>query len=273
MATTALSALRDLDDGRHRAEFYRMWASGQGAGLTHPAILETIGPRESRRTEAIRQWLLRGTRRGVGIADLVRPADAPFDDFERALLAFGDEAGHLDEALRLLGDLYTSKHRLMLRVKKELAYPLVTAVAACFIGPVPLLVFGQPFAYLVVAGGGAAWVLLGSGALIAAVAARFARQPAFARARMARALTTGIEAGLPLPRAIRLAADASAHPDIRAFVNRATDRQLGTSSIGESLAGCPHLTPELAAVVTTAETTGDFSPLRRLAELYEDGFR
>jgi type II secretory pathway component PulF len=48
---------------------------------------------------------------------------------------------------------------------------------------------------------------------------------------------------------------------------------LATASLSESLAGCPHLTPEFVAVLATAEHTGDFTPLRRLAELYEDGFR
>ncbi|HUH13612.1 MAG TPA: type II secretion system F family protein, partial [Longimicrobiales bacterium] len=91
--------------------------------------------------------------------------------------------------------------------------------------------------------------------------------------RMARALATAVAAGLPLPRAVRLAADASANPDIRAFVGALGEQRLATASIGDSLAGCPHLTPELAAVLATAERTGDFGPLARLATMYEDGFR
>lgn len=274
MATSLFQAFRALEDGRHRAELYRMWARGHDAGLAHPASLEMMGERESPPAEKARQWLLRGTRRGVGIADAVRPADAPFEDLERALLTFGDESGHLDDALRLLGDFFTAKHRLMLQVKKELTYPLFTGIAACFIAPLPILFLGGPaFAYIVTALAGVAWILLGAGALITAVATRFGRKPALARARMARALATAIEAGLPLPRAIRLAAEASAHPEIRAYVHRATDRGLGTRSIGESLAGCPHLTPEFLGVLDTAERTGDFKPLARLAELYEDGFR
>lgn len=270
---TARSALRALDDGRHRAEFYRMWASGHSAGLAHPSILEMMGPRESQPTESIRRWLLDGTGKGMGIDDLVASGGERFEDFERALLAFGAEAGKLDEAFRLLGDFYTSKHTLMLRVKKDLTYPLVTGLAACFIAPLPLLFFGHIAAYLIISLAGAAWILLGSGAMIAAVAARYGRRPAMARARMARALATGIQAGLPLPRAVRLAADASAHPEIISFVRRGTDQELGTRSITDSLHGCPHLTPEFLGVLDTAERTGDFAPLRRLAELYEDGFR
>lgn len=251
-----------------------MWASGHHAGLTHPAILETMGPRESAPTEAIRSWMLEGTRGGESVADRVKAGGDRFEDFERSLLTFGDEAGQLDQALRLLGDFYTRKHRLMLHVKKELAYPVVTGLAACFIAPLPILiVVGNAGAYLAAALTGVALVLLGGGALIAAVATRYGRRPAMARARFARALATGIQAGLTLPRAVRLAADASAHPEIVAHVRRATDRQLGTTSITDSVADCPHLTPELLAVLRTAEETGDFQPLERLAELYEDGFR
>lgn len=250
-----------------------MWASGHSAGLPHPAVLEMMGPRESQPTESIRRWLLEGTGKGMGIDEVVQSGGERFEDFERALLAFGAEAGTLDEAFRLLGDFYTSKHTLMLRVKKDLTYPLVTGLAACFIAPLPLLVLGHTAAYFAIAVAGAAWILLGSGAMITAASKRYGRRPAMARARMARALATGVQAGLPLPRALRFAADASAHPEITAFVWRATDRQLGTRSLTESLHGCPHLTSEFLAVLDTAERTGDFGPVRRLAELHEDGFR
>src|SRR5262245_61936936 len=41
--TGMLEGLRALDDGRHRAEFYRMWRAGYSAGFTHPKSLETMG--------------------------------------------------------------------------------------------------------------------------------------------------------------------------------------------------------------------------------------
>lgn len=268
-----LRAFRDLDDGRHRAEFYRLWTTAHAAGFTHPRSLETMGPRDSPRMEAARQWLLAGTRRGVDLTSVIRDGGRRFDDFERALLGLGEESGHLDDALRLLGDFYTKKHQLMLWVRKQLAYPLITALLACFIAPLPILLFGSTRTYLLIAIGGVALLLLSAGTIISTAAAWYGRKPALARARMARALATAVEAGLTLPRALRLAADASANPAIRTFVGRLSDRQLATSSIGDSLTGCPHLTPDFVATVATAERTGDFSPLTRLAELYEDGFR
>ena len=232
-----------------------------------------MGVRESPVTEAARQWLLQGTRRGASVSELVNTGGQQFEEFERTLLVLGDESGQLEKSLRLLGDFYARKHKLMLWVRKQMAYPFFTALAACFIAPFPLLFFGNTTAYLISALSCAAVLLLASQSFIAAVAARYGRKPPLARARMARALATAIEAGLTLPRAVRLAADASANAEIRSFVNRISEQRLATTSISKSLAGCPHLTPEFVGMLATAEHTGDFTPLSRLAELYEDGFK
>jgi type II secretory pathway component PulF len=268
-----LTAYRTLDDSRHRAEFYRMWRTGLSAGFVHPKSFETMGPRQAPSVEEVRQWLLAGTKRGRGVTELVRSGGKRFEEFERALIPLGDEAGKLDDTLRILGDFFTKKHKLMLWVKKQMAYPFFTALFACFIAPFQLLVFGHTRAYLVAAGSAVALLLSSAGSLVLAVAARYGRKPPLARARMARALATAIEAGLPLGRALRLAGDASANDEIRAFVAAKSERQLTGGTIAATLAGCPHLTPDFIAVVATAERTGDFSTVTRLAELYEDGFR
>jgi type II secretory pathway component PulF len=267
------TALRALDDGKHRAEFYRMWRAGYSAAFTHPKSFETMGPRESRQTEEVRAWLLSGTNRGREVAELARTGGKRFEEFERALLTVGEESGRLDDALRLLGDFYMRKHQLMQWVKSKMTYPLFTGLAACFIAPFKLAFDGQVGAYFAAAAGGAIVLMLGAGGLVAGVAASYGRKPPLARARMARALATAVEAGLSLPRAVRLAADASANPEIREFVMRQSEKQLASRSIVASLEGCPHLTPDFFGMLQTAEKTGDFSTLSRLAELYEDGFR
>lgn len=271
--TGVFAAFRALDDGKHRAEFYEMWRTMYAAGFTHPKALETMGARPSPLTEQARQWLLHGTTRGRSIAELVKAGGSRFEEFERALLTLGEESGRLEQCLRLLARFYARKHQLMLWVKKKMAYPFFTGLFACLIAPLRLLVLGHERLYVVLAGSGAAAILLGSGAIIAATSAHYGRKPALARARMARALVTAIEAGLPLPRALRLAADASANPAIRTFMGRLSERQLATVSIETTLAGCPHMTHEFAAIVATSERTGDFGGMERLAELYEDGFQ
>jgi type II secretory pathway component PulF len=268
-----LAALTTLDDARHRAELYRMWAAGHANGLTHPRTFGDLGPRPSANTEAIRTWLLDGTKRGRSIADLVKSGGKRFDEFERALLTLGEASGTLEQSLTLLGDFYTRKHALMLWVKKKMAYPLINIALACFIAPLPLVFMGRTTAYFAIAFGGIVVFLVLSQSIIAAVAARYGRKPPLVRARFARALSTAIEAGLTLPRAVRLAADASASPEIRAHVRRQSEKQLSERPIVQSLDGCPHLTPEFFGILDVAERTGDFRSLSRLAELYEDGFR
>lgn len=250
-----------------------MWRAGYVAAFPHPKSLDTMGPRQSEATEIARQWLLEGTEKGKGIADLVRAGGKRFEDFERALLTLGAESGRLDDALRLLGDFYMKKQQLMNAVKKQLTYPMFTGVAACFIAPFKLAFDGNLSAYFIAAFGGTTLLIAMGGGIVAAVAAAYGRKPAMARARMARALATAVEAGLTLPRALRMAADASASPEIRAHVTRYSEKQLGSQSVATTLAGCPHLTPDFVSFLQTAEKTGDFTTLSRLAELYEDGFR
>ena len=218
-----LGAWRALDAGRDRSEFYRMWRVGMSAGFTVPKTLETMGPREAPHVEAARRWLLEGTRRGAGVADVVKEGGARFESFERALLVLGDEAGTLEESLRLLAEFYARKHRLMLHVRKQMTYPLFTGIVATFVAPFSLLYFGHVLAYAtIVCVGLACWTFAG-GAIVLAVANMYGRTPAMVRARLARALATAVEAGLPLGRAIRLAADASADASVQQL--RAIDRR------------------------------------------------
>ena len=126
MAST-LAAWRTLDDSRDRAEFYRMWRAGYAAAFTHPKSFETMGPREAPTVEAVRQWLLEGTRRGRDVAELVTAGGGRFEDFERALIPLGEESGNLDNILRILADFYMKKHKLMLWVKKKMAYSMLLA--------------------------------------------------------------------------------------------------------------------------------------------------
>lgn len=269
---TLLDKLRGLDDCRHRAEFYRAWRAAYSAGFVHQKSLEDMGQRGSPASERARTILLAGTQQGKSVVQAIR-GGGPFEEFERALLTVGEESGCLDEALRLLGDFYTHKHQLMRWVKKQMAYPFFALLAACIIAPVPLLIFGKTAFYLVAVFAGVMALVYWAGAIVARVAARYGRRPAMARARMARALATAIEAGLTLPRALRLAGDASTNPQIRSYLQRFSERDLATRSIAQVLSVCPHMTADFIAIVSTAERTGDYSPVARLAERYEDGFR
>lgn len=251
-----------------------MWLSGASAGFTIPNIMELMGPRSAPHVEKVRRWLLDGTTRGDDVASLVRRGGTRFESFERALLLLGDESGSLEKSLRLLAEFYHKKYQMMLVVRKRMAYPLFTGIIATFVAPFSLLYFGHVAAYVtLVALGLTAWLVSG-GAIVLWAANHYGRKPRLVRARLARALATAIEAGLPLTRSLRLAASASADPDVEHYVAAMDEQTLGGRSIVETLAGCPHMSPDFLAVLEVAERTGDFSgSIGRLATLYEDGFR
>ena len=251
-----------------------MWRVAASAGFTVPRALETMGARADAGVEAMRQHLMAGTQRGASVADLARAGGPWLPAFDAGLLELGDESGRLEASLGHLAEFYARKQRWMLTVKKRLAYPMYLALAAAFIAPFSLLYFGHVLAYLLVAGGTCAALLLFGGAIVAGAAQRFGCQPALVRARLARALASAVEAGLPLQRALRLSASASGDVRVAEFVDRIDERALGTQPLAVTLATCPCMSPDFLAVLDTAERTGDYaSTLTRLAAQYEDGFR
>ena len=268
-----LTLLRSFDDGRDRAEFYRGWRMGLNAGLTHPAILSQAVARGGL-AGMIREHLLAGTSRGEGITALVRQRPDLFEPFEAALLAMGEESGQLEAMLAQLADFHTRQYRMILAVRKWMSYPLFVSLFAVVALPLPLVFRGRTDAYVVAAGVGlVGWFVFG-GLVFGRLAQRYQRRPAFVRARFARTLTLCIGAGLPLPRAVTLAAAASGDSALVRHVQRLGERRLASQSLVASLRGAPVMTPELEAALLVAEQTGDFvGPVGRLAELYEDGFK
>jgi type II secretory pathway component PulF len=273
MKSSVAAVLRAFDDGRDRAEFHRMWRMGVSAGLTHPAILGTLRTFRGT-TREVHAHLLAGTKAGRDVATLVRERRALFEPFEASLLIMGDEAGKLDPVLASLGEFFERQYKMMLAVKKHLAYPMFVSLVAVWLLPLPLVFQGKVGAYFAsVAVAQAGWFFLG-GSVLAGRAQAYQRRPGFVRARFARALSLALGAGLPLGRAVRLAAGASGDPELVRHVARFDERTLVTQSLATTLAGASIITPELMAAVQVAESTGDLrTTLGRLADLYEDGFK
>jgi type II secretory pathway component PulF len=273
MKSSVAAVLRASDDGRDRAEFHRMWRMGVSAGLTHPAILATLRTFRGT-TREVHAHLLAGTTAGRDVATLVRERRALFEPFEATLLIMGDEAGKLDPVLASLGEFFERQYKMMLAVKKHLAYPMFVSLVAVWLLPLPLVFQGKVGAYFAsVAVAQAGWFFFG-GSVLAGRAQAYQRRPGFVRARFARALSLALGAGLPLGRAVRLAAGASGDPELVRHVARFDERTLVTQSLATTLAGASIITPELMAAVQVAESTGDLrTTLGRLADLYEDGFK
>jgi len=273
MKSSVAAVLRAFDDGRDRSELYRGWRAGLSAGLTHPTILAQVGARGGT-TKALRDHLLAGTTRGEDITALIRKAPHLVEPFESALLRMGEESGQLETTLTALADFHMRQYKLLLAVKRWLSYPMFVSLVAVVILPLPLVFQGRTTAYFVAAGTGLVLWFSAGGLLLARLAQRYQRRPGFVRARFARTLALTIGAGLPLPRAVTLAAEASGDPALVKHVRRFSERTLSTQSLQQTLAGAPVMTPELEGALRVAERTGDYSTtIGRLADLYEDGFR
>jgi type II secretory pathway component PulF len=233
--TSLHAALRHVRRGRDKSAFYRMAHLEVRAGLTQP------GPSPG--------------------------APVPF---EIALLALGRETGHLEEVTRLLADYFAAEDRMVLKVLKHAAYPMTTALAATFIAPIPLLFTGAgALAYVATVGGGLALWAAAGGGLLAGVVGHYLQRPAFVLGRALRALVIAIEAGLPVGRAVTLAAESSGHPDLRAWVQRQGGR-VAQQPLAETFRGCPIVTPEALAAMQVADASGDYAgTLGRLATLVE----
>jgi len=271
--SSLLAVLKSFDDGRDRAEFYRGWRMGLAAGLSHPMILSKAVARGGL-TGAIRDHLLDGTSKGKDIAALVRSGARYFEPFEAALLSMGEESGRLEEMLTHLADFHTRQYKLILKVKKNLSYPLFVSLFAVVALPLPLIFRGMMAAYWTATISGLVIWFASAGIAIGRLAQRYQRRPAFVRARFARTLSLCIGAGLPLPRALILSADASGDPALASHVRRVGERALASQPPTVTLAKAPVMTPELFGALKVAEQTGDFAgPVGRLADLYEDGFK
>jgi len=269
-----LRAYRALDDGRHREEFYRLWRTAVHAGMTNERALSAMGVRHAPHVEQMRDWLYDGARRGQRVTYLVRTGGQRFEPMERAILELGEETGTFEESLQLLANFYQSKHKLIRWIKKQMAYPMFSAICMVFIAPFPLLYFGHTLAYVGFVTTGCVASVTSGGSFLIMMAERFGKKPPLVRARFARALATGVEAGLPLPRAIRLAAEAAADPQLSAFVNAMDEHQLAAGGLQDTFARAPHMTADMIGAFAVADQTGDFThTLRKLADLYEDGFR
>jgi type II secretory pathway component PulF len=211
-----------------------------------------------------------GVRPSPIIADIAAANPKLTQPFEAALLGFGEEAGSFETTLETLAAHFTMEHKLLNKVWAQLTYPLITSFVAIVIAPLPVLVFGNAGAYAVtVAIGLFAWYSFGGG-VVTGFAAQYANRREFVLARLARGLAGAVEAGLPLDRAVALAAESTGHPDIIAHVRRLSQRDQATRPASETFAGCPVVPGEMIAAMKVAEVSGDFTgSLRKMAELYD----
>ncbi len=274
MGRSLRSAWNELDVARYKAELYRMWHVGYQAGLPHQKVLAAAGSFDRSPTvEQMRVELLRGVQQRNPLETTVRARPDLFIPFEASLIALGEESGGLEDILQLLAGYFEAEHRMMLWVKKKMSYPMMNLIAAIFILPFPILFFGEPVLYGLITMVELVAAIMFGGTALLAVARWYRGRPKVVLVRLCRALAVGVEAGLSLDRVVKLAVDSAADRDLVEHVGRIPPRQLRTQPLEKTFAGCALIPFEMRAALNVAHETGDYgNTLRKLADLYEDGF-
>ena len=157
----------------------------------------------------------------------------------------------------------------MLWVKKKMSYPMMNVLAGIGIAPFPVLFFGDAVRYFTTVGIELVLAMAFGGALLRIVARRYRNRPKVARACLCRALAIAVEAGLPMDLGVQAADDASLTEHLARLPAAARANQ----TLADTLAGWSRLTPDMQQVLGVADETGDYTnTLKRLADLYDDGF-
>ncbi len=274
MSLSLAGAWNELDVARYKAQLYGMWHAGYRAGLSHDNVFATVGEfRRSPTVERMRQQLLRGARQRKSLEETTRGQRDLFIPFEAALLELGEESGGLEKILQLLGTYFQAEHRMMLWVKKKMAYPMMNMVAAIFILPFPVLFFGDVTRYVLTVTAELVVAIAFGGTVLLAVAQWFRNRPKVVLARLCRAMALGVESGLPLDRVVKLAVDVAASRNIAEHVARIPPQQLRGQPLEKTFADLKIVPPEMLAALKVADETGNYgATLEKLADLYDDGF-
>ena len=258
MSFTALGALRDLDDCRYRADLYRAWNTGLSAGLAPGLVLDEMGALGSAGVDEVRRYLVIGMGQGKSPTALVKARPNLFEPFEGSMLAAGDEAGKMNDALRMLTDHFAREYKRRLKVRNMLGYPVFLFLVAAFGLPFVMLPKSPIKTYvtaIVILLTG--FFLLG-GVFLSIISSIFLNTPSITRARFAGLLAMTLEAGIPLGRAVRLAVDGSGNARLRERIKNKSERELSTTPLAKMFEGCSEVPLAMIGQMMVADATSDY---------------
>ena len=284
------------------AQFYREFATMIGSGMTAIQALHTLDETISHPTVrwAVR-GVLRGVERGQRLSDNMKQFPEVYSPLAVAVVAAGEHGGRLEEMLGVMADYAERDLELRRLLNRETFYPKVLLVALLTIVPGGLTVatsiaqgIGAGLRWLAPILGGYLLVLFAGILVYYMVRAYGASEqgrlaidrfklalPVFgtltnriAMSRFCRALAALYSAGVPLPEAARLAADASANTAIGHAVSSTVFRIEAGGKLSEALAQTG-LVPDLVlSMVRTGEETGNIDQvLHKVADYYDDETR
>jgi type II secretory pathway component PulF len=266
---TLLGALRSLDAVQRRSDFYRAWETALRASKDVRLSLDTMGEGADGTLEEARNYLLEGIAKGrpVGVIAKLRPDLFPVLD--QLLLASGESFGTLPDSLRLLSEYYLRDFTRYSRIRAWVGAPLVIAVLATFVLPLPLLWDVSSWAYSSAIIGGVLFIYLLGGIPVSLLYSSAKGMQRVQRPRFAWTLAMGLEGGLTFAGAARLAATTSGMDAVAKHLDAIPAKTLKASSLSKMLEGSP-VWPAMTAQVRKADEASEYlSTLRVFAEHLE----
>ena len=259
------------------ANFYRQLAALLHVGVTVYQSLTTLAASpQPRRAKAFLNALGLSVQRGGKLSEAMAAYPGVFSAFQRAMIAAGEATGDLEGTARRLAERMEAEHALRCDIKREmftskatmavvlLCWPGVLfrfqndLLALLLIGLLPLL----SFAGLLMLGGllpqmtsGRSWRWSDYAIARTPVLGRTAG--AVAQAGFAQSLACLYQAGIPLPEAVRLAADSCGNAWLAERARPAIRRLEHGENLSVALEATGVLDPTAISLLQTGETTGD----------------
>ena len=274
-----------------RAELYHQLGIMITAGLTiHKALehLQTNPPSLSLRAPITQ--LLEQLDQGHTVSDSVQRLGRWSPSFDLALIDAGERSGRLDACFKLLAVYYRERAQMMRQMMSDMAYPAFLLHFAIFLFPVINLVSTGNFTRFVLMTVGVAFAAVRVGLshylrLPGATRRRVAQQARsvlarvpilgtarqdLALARLATALESLLNAGVPIVTAWELAATASGSPALARTVQGWKEPLQNGSTFSELISASGRFPVLFANLYHTGEVSGTTDQtLIRLHDLYQ----
>jgi len=243
---------------------------------------------------------------GAGLSRALEDFDAIFPESYRNMVLSGEESGNLDSVLRKIADYLESQSEVKAKVRSAMIYPLfmmgvsivVLSFLFTFVIPKIVKIFKDakstlPFVTVILIGIsnlfiGYWWALIGGTAAVILYAKKFLREnrlfvdrlilrmpgnviQSLYYARFARTMGFLLGGGLPMLKALGLAARSVGNSELQASVLSGAEKVAEGQRLSASLENFP---PVFVQLVATGEKSGKLPELlNRAADSYEEEFK
>ncbi len=283
----------------HLMFFFRQFAAMVEAGIPMVNTLDTVGKQtRDPRLKMVINEMKGHVLEGRGISAGMQRYPEIFSPLHVSLTRVGEEGGFLANAARQIADYIEQDIRIRNTYKRALFMPKATVI-----GSIVIILAANLIISFLTGGKGqgiesplttlAVWMVLGP--VLVGIFLFFRIGLAnprikynwdqfllklpylgntlqqFAMAKFGRAFGALYSGGVPIPKAIQLAADACGNEYLRAQIHPASRRLEGGDRITETMAQTGAFTPIVIDMMNTGESTGNLDTmLNKVSDYYED---